>query len=72
MKIEYQITAGKIPTKENIKACDDGAKAFQNLIVETARIMSNKIGVLIAWTVTRFYKRTITPEKISYDFYLIK
>lgn len=67
--IEYKLTKGYIPTKNTIKSCDEGCKEFQNVIVETAKITSPKMTWLM-WLLTRFYKRKITEEAISYEFYL--
>lgn len=67
--IEYKLKKGFIPDKSTIKSCDDGAKAMQNLLVETAKIAAPKAKWLM-WFLSRFYKRTISKEKISYEFYL--
>ena len=70
--IKYAMSKGHEPTKEDIKVCDEGRKGFQSIIVETAKIAAPKYKFVewLAWLWTRFYKRTITKESISYDFYL--
>lgn len=55
--------------KETIKSCDESCKEMQNLLIEVTKITSPKI-VWLIWVLTRFYKRTITDEAVSYDFYL--
>ena len=68
--ISYKLAKGYIPDKETIKVCDEAAKAFQSLLVNTAKITSN-VPIWLMWFITRFYKRTITKESIDYWFYLI-
>jgi len=67
--IEYKLKKGFIPTKDTIKTCDESRKAMQTLLIETAKIASPKTTWLI-WILTRFYKKIVTDEKISYEFYL--
>jgi hypothetical protein len=66
--IEYKLKEGFIPTKDTIKTCDEARKAMQNLLIETARTVNPKLTWLM-WLLSRFYKRTITKDKISYEFY---
>lgn len=68
MVITYKLS--KKPTKDTIKACDDGAKGMQELLVITAREVSPKLRWIV-WLLTRFYSRKITDRAIEYDFYLI-
>lgn len=65
-----EISNGKVSDK-TLKSCDEGARATQNLMIETAWIV-NKWLVPLMWFLTRFYKRKITKAAIEYDFYLIK
>lgn len=71
MEIQYTFKKGHKPTREEIKACDEGAIGFQTLVVEAAKTINPFYG-WIAWFATRFYERTITKEGIRYKFYLIK
>jgi len=68
MIIEYKIS--KL-NKDVIKACDESRKAFQALLVSTARVI-NPLSIPLIWLITRFYKRKIEQDKISYNFYLLK
>jgi len=69
--LEYKMKKGCKPTKENIKTCDTARKAMQDLLVTTAEITAPKSKWSI-WLLTRFYKKRVTDESISYEFYLIK
>lgn len=68
--IEYKFTDGHIPTKGDIAVCDEGRKAFQNLMVVAAKVINPK-KVWLSWLITRFFKRTIVGNYIMYEFYLI-
>lgn len=67
--IQYKLKEGVIPDKDTIKTCDDGAKGMQDVLVEISKIAFPKLSWLI-WIITRFYKRTITKDAITYNFYL--
>ena len=41
--IEYKMKKGFKPNKETIKSCDKGFRAFQGILVETAKILNWKI-----------------------------
>jgi hypothetical protein len=71
--IEYEINDNKALSKETIKSCHDSFKAFQSLFIETTKIAfgNNLFIILLAWVLTRFYKRVITSHSIKYEFYLI-
>lgn len=69
--MSYKIKSeGDHPSWNTIQACDNGAKAMQDLIVNTAKILM-PLSIPIIWILTRFYKRTILKDEIRYDFYLI-
>jgi hypothetical protein len=63
---------GHKPTKKTIKACDEGRKGMQDVLVETARVLKGKRLTLLVWFLTRFFRRRITDEYIEYEFYLLK
>jgi len=66
--LKYSLKKGAILDKEAIKSCDEGAKAMQNLLVEASRITNSKITWLV-WLLSRFYKKKVSKEAISYNFY---
>lgn len=70
MIISYTTT--RIPDKEMIASCDKGARGFQELIIETTKILSGWKLAAVIWLLSRFYKRTVTDSRIEYDFYLLK
>lgn len=69
MVVTYAISCK--PTNEMIKACDDGAKGFQDLLVTTTRLTIGWKLVPLVWLLSRFYKRTVTEKSIEYNFYLL-
>jgi len=71
MKLIYTTTG--TPTIDSIKTCDEGAKAFQALIMHTAKLAGPKhlTTIPVIWLLTRFYKRIVTGNQIIYDFYLM-
>ena len=71
MKIEYTLKRDAGIDKGLIKTCDAGFKAMQSMLVRTAWL-TNKPLTPLMWILTRFYKRTISKDKISYDFFLLK
>ena len=71
MKIEYTLKRDAGIDKDLIKNCDAGFKAMQSILVRTAWL-TNKPLTPLMWILTRFYKRTISKDKISYDLFLLK
>ncbi len=69
--IRYTLAKGRKPDSECLKSLEESRKAFQILIVETARIISPGLA-LVMWCLTRFYKRTIKKGTVEYDFYLLR
>jgi len=73
MKIEYQLKRLSDPGKreETIRDCEKGRKAFQNMIVLTAKhSTTSRIAIAYVWAISRFFRRKVTDESICYDFYL--
>lgn len=61
-------TKGK-PTPENIKVCEEGAKAMCGLLYETAKL-HNKYTAWIVWLMAKFYRKKISDNEIAFEFYL--
>lgn len=68
MKIKYTIN-GKI-NPQTLHTCDEGAKGFQDALYQTAKTVQPRFAWLI-WCMARFYKRTITKKKVTYNFYVL-
>lgn len=58
------------PDADTIRACDDGARAMQTLIVETAKAVAPGLTPLI-WLISRVKLRTVCTDKVIYTFPLI-
>jgi len=70
MIIEYTIKKGFKPDKKTLKDCRDGTKAWQALMVESARVTQPK-NVFVMWLLTRFYRQEITDHSIRTNFYVL-
>lgn len=73
MELKYTLSEY---SKETEKVCDEARKAAQDLLFETAKIIS-PISALFIWIICRFYKKTVIKLEngkfeISYNFYLLK
>jgi len=66
--IRYKIKDNKLPSEGAVKACDNSAKAVRSLLGASSRGIIGTIYLNIA---SRFYRRTIKPGLIEYEFYLI-
>lgn len=68
--LEYKMKKGYTPTKETLKATDEGMRGMQALLVEVCRVVHPTL-TPVMWLVTRFVHRTITDESIKYSFWLM-
>lgn len=80
MKLEYRLeraSHGRRPDKETLNACDEGAKAYQKLMVDIVRIVTkgkplSRLAVALVWLVSRPKFRRVGRENISYFFPLMR
>jgi hypothetical protein len=72
MILYYKFAEGTY-SKDKDVSCDEAFKSAQDLIVSIAKEMKKGLWFTwLIWLLSRFYKKSVSKDTVSYNLFLIK